>query len=215
MPLTPVDIHNTAFKKAPIGKRGYHEEEVDALLDAVTQQMIQLLEANDALREQVRRADAAAANQTAPVGPTEAEFYAASEELSRARRACDRAEQNAQTLHGLLAGARSARPADPAPAGDDGVLAVAHRTADQHMRRSDQEARGLLLDARAESQRIAQQARLTVDGITKDARRRDSDAAAERQSGHTALLQQIADLTDFAAHYRAALCQHIRHQAEI
>ena len=33
MPLTPADIHNVAFKKPPIGKRGYDEEEVDAFLD--------------------------------------------------------------------------------------------------------------------------------------------------------------------------------------
>jgi DivIVA domain-containing protein len=26
MPLTPADVHNVAFKKPPIGKRGYDEE---------------------------------------------------------------------------------------------------------------------------------------------------------------------------------------------
>ncbi|PZS34923.1 MAG: hypothetical protein DLM59_03835, partial [Pseudonocardiales bacterium] len=25
MPLTPADVHNVAFKKPPIGKRGYDE----------------------------------------------------------------------------------------------------------------------------------------------------------------------------------------------
>ena len=30
MPLTPAEVHNVAFKKPPIGKRGYDEEEVDA-----------------------------------------------------------------------------------------------------------------------------------------------------------------------------------------
>ena len=35
MPLTPADVHNVAFKKPPIGKRGYDEEEVDAFLDEV------------------------------------------------------------------------------------------------------------------------------------------------------------------------------------
>ena len=34
MPLTPADVHNVAFKKPPIGKRGYDEEEVDAFLAA-------------------------------------------------------------------------------------------------------------------------------------------------------------------------------------
>ena len=30
MPLTPADVHNVAFSKPPIGKRGYNEDEVDA-----------------------------------------------------------------------------------------------------------------------------------------------------------------------------------------
>ena len=33
MPLTPADVHNVAFKKPSIGKRGYDEDEVDAFLD--------------------------------------------------------------------------------------------------------------------------------------------------------------------------------------
>ena len=35
MPLTPADVHNVAFSKPPIGKRGYNEDEVDAFLDLV------------------------------------------------------------------------------------------------------------------------------------------------------------------------------------
>ena len=29
MPLTPADVHNVVFKKPPIGKRGYDEDEVE------------------------------------------------------------------------------------------------------------------------------------------------------------------------------------------
>jgi DivIVA domain-containing protein len=32
MPLTPADVHNVAFKKPPIGKRGYAEAAVEAAL---------------------------------------------------------------------------------------------------------------------------------------------------------------------------------------
>src|SRR4051794_24514343 len=31
MPLTPADVHNVVFKKPPIGKRGYDEDEVDPI----------------------------------------------------------------------------------------------------------------------------------------------------------------------------------------
>jgi DivIVA domain-containing protein len=40
MPLTPADVHNVAFKKPPIGKRGYDEEEVDAFLDEVERELV-------------------------------------------------------------------------------------------------------------------------------------------------------------------------------
>ena len=35
MPLSPADVHNVAFSKPPIGKRGYNEDEVDQFLDLV------------------------------------------------------------------------------------------------------------------------------------------------------------------------------------
>jgi DivIVA domain-containing protein len=42
MPLTPNDVRNVAFKKPPIGRRGYDEEEVDAFLDEVERALIEL-----------------------------------------------------------------------------------------------------------------------------------------------------------------------------
>jgi DivIVA domain-containing protein len=50
MPLTPADVHNVAFKKPPIGKRGYDEEEVDAFLDVVESELARLIEENNELR---------------------------------------------------------------------------------------------------------------------------------------------------------------------
>ena len=55
MPLTPADVHNVAFSKPPIGKRGYNEDEVDAFLDLVEAELARLLEENADLREQVEQ----------------------------------------------------------------------------------------------------------------------------------------------------------------
>src|SRR5207247_6393397 len=55
MPLTPADVHNVAFKKPPIGKRGYDEEEVDAFLDEVERELARLIEENNELRANVER----------------------------------------------------------------------------------------------------------------------------------------------------------------
>jgi DivIVA domain-containing protein len=66
MPLTPAEVHNVAFKKPPIGKRGYDEEEVDAFLDIVEVELSRLIEENNDLRARL------ANGQPLPAAPVEA-----------------------------------------------------------------------------------------------------------------------------------------------
>jgi DivIVA domain-containing protein len=80
MPLTPAEVHNVAFKKPPIGKRGYDEEEVDAFLDIVEVELSRLIEENNDLRSR------ASSGQPAPAasgGVDPAELAAAREENGR------------------------------------------------------------------------------------------------------------------------------------
>src|SRR5689334_18297386 len=58
MSLTPADVHNVAFSKPHIGKRGYNEDEVDAFLDLVETELARLIEDNAELRQQVEQLDA-------------------------------------------------------------------------------------------------------------------------------------------------------------
>ncbi len=53
MPVTAADVRNVAFSKPPIGKRGYHEDEVDAFLDVVGADLARLSTENNDLRNQV------------------------------------------------------------------------------------------------------------------------------------------------------------------
>src|SRR5690606_13287743 len=53
MRLTPADVHNVAFSKPPIGKRGYNEDEVDQFLDFVEAELARLLDENADLRQRV------------------------------------------------------------------------------------------------------------------------------------------------------------------
>src|SRR5881409_1690903 len=69
MPLTPADVHNVAFKKPPIGKRGYDEEEVDAFLDEVERELARL---SRRTTSSGRRPNGAAAVAVAAAGPTRA-----------------------------------------------------------------------------------------------------------------------------------------------
>ena len=57
MPLTPADVRNVTFSKPPIGKRGYHEDEVDTFLDLVQAELTRLIKENTDLRDQVERRD--------------------------------------------------------------------------------------------------------------------------------------------------------------
>jgi DivIVA domain-containing protein len=50
MPLTPAEVHNVVFKKPPIGKRGYDEEEVDSFLDIIEVELARLIEENAELK---------------------------------------------------------------------------------------------------------------------------------------------------------------------
>src|ERR1700761_7719881 len=65
MPLTPAEVHNVAFKKPPIGKRGYDEEEVDAFLDIVEVELSRLIEENNDLRARMGSGQPAPAASTA------------------------------------------------------------------------------------------------------------------------------------------------------
>src|ERR1700712_3919440 len=67
MPLTTADVANVAFSKPPLGKRGYHEDEVDAFLDLVQAELARLIEENKDLRNQVEQRDQQRRAAPAPV----------------------------------------------------------------------------------------------------------------------------------------------------
>jgi len=76
MPVTPADVCNVVFSKPPIGKRGYHEDEVDAFLDVVQAELARLIQENTDLRNQVEQLDQQrraalvdTGNNLRPVGP--------------------------------------------------------------------------------------------------------------------------------------------------
>ena len=77
MPLTPADVHNVAFSKPPIGKRGYNEDEVDAFLDELAAGLPDLPGRRADLPGELRAGDLLVFNQlTVIVAPTDAEAQA-------------------------------------------------------------------------------------------------------------------------------------------
>src|SRR5688572_9307293 len=139
MPLTPADVHKVAFKKPPIGKRGYDEEEVDAFLDEVERELARLIEENNQLRA-----------RHIPAGPVgdmrhSGEFADLKTQLDRLSREKAAAEQAARQLQMEVDQLRSSG-ATPGPSSGDGeqqalrVLMMAQRTADEHVSDARREA---------------------------------------------------------------------------
>ena len=221
MPLTPADIHNTAFKKPPIGKRGYDEEEVDAFLDEVEQELIRLLEENGALHDQMRRGGGgggggAGAASTMALNSERADLIAQLERMQEARA---RAEQNARSMQAQLERARNAAPSGPPlSAGDDDrtarVLTMAQRTADEYMRDAERESDALLSNARAKTEQITGEAELKAGTIESDARRNHTEAMNSLSAKRAALLNEIDRLEQLSRGYHAALSSHVTQQLQ-
>jgi DivIVA domain-containing protein len=214
MPLTPADIHNTAFKKPPIGKRGYDEEEVDAFLDEVEQELIRLVEENAALHGQLQGGGGSPAASTMVLN---SEFSEVAARLERVQEDRARAEQNARNVQAQLEQARRAVPPAPAPSEGEGnsrVLAMAQRTADGHLRDAHLESEALLAAARGKSEQITSEAQLKASTLESDARRNHTEAMNSLENKRAALLDEIERLGQLAQSYQVALDNHIARQLE-
>ena len=157
MPLTPADVHNVAFSKPPIGKRGYDEDEVDAFLDLVEAELARLIEDNNDLRNQVGQLD----------------------QQLRAAPAVD----TGRNLRPLEPPRPVMAPVPPpmmeqtSPGGDHHVqaakvLGLAQEMADRLTGEAKAEADGMLGEARTKSEQLLSDARAKADGMVNEARTR-------------------------------------------
>lgn len=222
MPLTPADIHNVAFKKPPIGKRGYDEEEVDAFLDEVEQELIRLLEENGALRDRMERGGGGGMSGGSPdrTMVMSSELADLSAQLERLQEARNRAEQNARGMQSQLERVRSqtAPSGSFAQVGDDDrnarVLMMAQRTADEHMRDAQRETEDLITSARSKAEQLTSEAQLSAATIESDARRNHSEAMNAIGAKRAALIDEIDRLGQLAQSYHAALNNHVTQQLQ-
>lgn len=219
MSLTPADIHNTEFTRASLGRRGYDENDVDALLDEATAEMIRLLEENDTLRGSL---DAA----PPPVEPdgrrreVEAELSAATAALNRAHQARDRAEREAGHLRQQLQEAHraAAAPVKAAPVKEvvpERVLMMARNTAEAYVREAQDKSRELLTEARERAGRTLREAGEAVATIDRKAHERENEAVAELTAGRARLVREIDEMSRFAADYQGAMERHLHRQAQL
>ncbi|WP_456237628.1 DivIVA domain-containing protein [Actinoplanes oryzae] len=201
-----------------MGKRGYDEEEVDAFLDEVEQELIRLLEENNALQDQVQRGGGASSSPASTM-VINSEFADLAAQLDRLREARARAEDRARSMQAQLEEARaSAQSAPPRPSGDDErtspVLMMAQRTADEHMRDAQRESDAILGEARTKAEEITGDALLKADNVESEARRNHSEAINSLQAKRAAALDEIDRLGQLAQGYQGALKEHLGQQLE-
>ena len=212
MPLTPADVHNVAFKKPPIGKRGYDEEEVDAFLDEVERELARLIEENNELRAQGGgRVSAAGAGGDPRLAAELGDLKAT---LDRVQREKASAEQAARQMQSELEQAR----AQGGGGGGDGeqqalrVLMMAQRTADDHVSDARREAEKLLTDARTKADELTRDARSKAEALERDARTRHQEAMGGLDAKRSALQKHIDELKQFEREYRTRLKAYLESQ---
>jgi len=227
MPLTPADVHNVAFSKPPIGKRGYNEDEVDAFLDLVENELTRLIEENADLRQRVSEMDQELATARAGGGgvqPTQSiPLYQPEPEPEPA--------PPPQPVY-------EAPPAAPASASEEShikaakVLGLAQDTADRLTGTAKAEADKMLADARAQADAMVSEARHTAettvaeakaqlrqaqekaDALQADAERKHSEIMGTINQQRTVLESRLEQLRTFEREYRTRLKTYLESQLE-
>jgi DivIVA domain-containing protein len=193
MPLTPADVHNVAFSKPPIGKRGYNEDEVDAFLDLVENELSRLIEENADLRQRVSELDQELAGARAGAGVQATQAIP----LYQPEPEPEPEPEPVQVYE-----APPAPPAQPAVTSDDAhlkaarVLALAQDTADRLTGTAKAEADKLLSDARSSAEAMVSEARHTAETTVADARARADALLSDAQTRSEAQLRQAQEKAD-------------------
>ncbi|BCQ08775.1 cell wall synthesis protein Wag31 [Mycobacterium heckeshornense] len=231
MPLTPADVHNVAFSKPPIGKRGYNEDEVDAFLDLVEAELTRLIEENSDLRQRVSELEQELATARAGGGaqPTEAmplyrpepepqpapaapddigqdQAIKAARVLSLAQDTADRLTSTAKVeAEKLLADAR---------VNADHIIAEARREADATIAEARQRADAMLADAQTRSEAQLRQAQEKADALQADAERKHSEIMGTINQQRSVLEGRLEQLRTFEREYRTRLKTYLESQLE-
>ncbi len=201
MPLTPADVHNVAFSKPPIGKRGYNEDEVDAFLDLVEAELSRLIEENEDLREQVSQLEQRLDNAQADLEDARSGPQAATVSMGAPQQPI---LQNQRPVDAPLM-QRPMAVAPPGPSNDGDlhggdhhvqaakVLGLAQEMADRLTSEAKNEADGMLSDARTKSEQLLSEARAKSDGMVNDARSRAETMLNDARTRAETLERQSRD----------------------
>jgi len=178
MPLTPADVHNVAFKKPSIGKRGYDEDEVDAFLDVVEAELSRLIEENADLKT---KAELGAGGLTVPLTKAQTPM-STGEAHSAAARLLGLAQETADRLTG-----------------------EAKTEADKTLADAKSQAEALLSDATARAEAAERDSRTKAENLDREAKARYDETLGKLDNERVGLEKKIDDLRGYEREYRGRL----------
>ena len=188
MPLTPEDVANKQFTSTRL-KPGYDETEVDEFLDEVEAELTRLYRENDELRAKLTTAQ----RQLAEGGG----------EVSTSMQAAPPAPVPAPTPPPPPTPA----PVAQAPSGGNvsetatGILALAQRTADEHVS-----------EARTQADRIIGEARTRADQLKREADDKHRQMIGSLENERVTLEREVEKLRTFEREYRSRLKSYLEGQ---
>jgi DivIVA domain-containing protein len=188
MPLTPADVHNVAFKKPSIGKRGYDEDEVDAFLDVVEAELSRLIEENTELTARLSEYEA---------GRTPA-----------ARPAAEPTQVSVETTAPAASGNGHVQAAR--------LLGLAQETADRLTEEARAESEKMLAEAKSHSDALVNDAttraaaaerdsKIKAEALDAEAKARYDEVIGNLANERVVLEKKIQDLRSYEREYRGRL----------
>ncbi len=216
MPLTPADVHNVVFKKPPIGKRGYDEDDVDAFLDEVERELARLVEENADIKAQAEQAGSAGTLAADPdvrrLAVENTELKQQLDRLRQDKRHADQALQQAQQQLEAVAANGGLTGETTGEQQAVRVLMMAQRTADDHLANAQREAEKLMTEARVKAEELTRNARNAAEQLERDARARHQEAMGGLDAKRGTLQKHIEDLKAFEREYRTRLKAYLEGQ---
>ncbi len=234
MPLTPADVHNVAFSKPPIGKRGYNEDEVDAFLDLVEAELARLIEENNDLRNQVEQLDQQLSQQLnassidtgrnlrplelprpvmAPVPPPMMDHQVpqGGDHHVQAAKVLGLAQEMADRLTGEAKAEADGMLAE-ARTKSEQLLSDARAKADGMVNEARARAETMLNDARNRAETLERQSREKASSLERDAARKHTEIIGSINQEKTSLEKKIDELRTFEREYRTRLKTYLESQ---
>ncbi|MDP4502343.1 DivIVA domain-containing protein [Nonomuraea turcica] len=203
--LTPARLRSVTFRRAPFGKRGLDEQQVNGFLDRIEEELTLLLQEKNALAAEVGRLREYIAGTQAPTptgtqAPTQISGTGSAPEPIRGRKPTPE----------LVRSDNGHAPAQAEPAGvsDAPAQAVVSRVHEAHVY-----AASILSQAQQAADQYMQEARQYSRELIEDARRRRTELLAKAVAsgaGGEAWEQEATQLRAAARHYRGALRDHFQ-----